>query len=168
MKYKMILLAMLLGLALLAGCAGNKETDMGGIPMDINTFSFYHTASESGECFRFELSRAETGVCLYAEELFLSGRIAEATVEEDLLARLGEIAGELGVAKWDGFDKTNKRGSDGSTFTLSITLADGSSVSAHGSNRFPDNYNELYSAVREMYNELMEQYGISGEGGEAP
>lgn len=136
--------------------------------MDINTFSFYHTASETGECFRFELSRAEEGVCLYAEELFLNGRIAEATVEDDSLTRLGEIAGELGVAKWDGFDKTSKRGSDGSTFTLSITLADGSSISAHGSNRFPDNYNELYSAVREMYNELMEQYGVSGEGDVAP
>ena len=168
MKYTRIILAAILGLALLAGCAANNVTDAGGAPMDIKSFSFHHTASNAEECFRFELSMEEDGVRLYAEELFISGRVAEATLEAAQLDRLCELAGELGVAKWDGFDKASKRGSDGSTFTLNITLTDGSTVYAHGSNRFPDNYSELYSAVQEMYKKLMEQYGIYNEGADAP
>ena len=136
--------------------------------MEINLFSFYHTASDARECFRFELSREEDGVRLYGEELFLNGRVAEATVEDGLLTQLEVLMGELGVAKWDGFDKTSKRASDGSSFSLNIALADGSAVSARGSNRFPDNYSELYSAVWEIYNESIELYGISGEGEDVP
>ena len=168
MKYTRIILAAILGLALLAGCAANNVTDAGGAPMDIKSFSFNHTASNAEECFRFELSKEENGVQLYAKELFINGRVAEETLDATQFDRLCELAGELGVAKWDGFDKASKRGSDGSTFTMNITLGDGSTVSAHGSNRFPDNYSELYSAVREMYKELMELHGIYNEGADAP
>ena len=134
--------------------------------MDIKEFSFYHTATQATDCYRFELSSADGDVHLHAEELFLNGRVADTTVDENLLEQLGKLAGELGVAAWDGFDKSSKRGSDGSTFTLNITLADGSTISAHGSNRFPDNYSLLHSELEALYRELIELYGVCSEGDE--
>ena len=167
MKLATTLFSLILFFALLAGC-GTDNNLSGGTPMDIKEFSFHHTASVATDCYRFELKRSDGEVHLYAEELFLNGRIVDTEVDENLLARLGELAGTLGVADWDGFDKTSKRGSDGSSFTLNITLTDGSTISAHGSNRFPDNYSLLYAEVNALYVELMELYGTYTEGDELP
>lgn len=167
MKRATTLFSLIVLFALLSGCGSTKNLS-GGAPMDIKEFSFRHTASEATNCYRFELKRSEGEVHLYAEELFYNGRIVDTAVDENLLARIGELAGTLGVADWDGFDKTAKRGSDGSSFTLNITLTDGSTISAHGSNRFPDNYSLLYAEVNALYVELMELYGTYTEGDELP
>ena len=74
--------------------------------------------------------------------------------------RLGELAGACHLLRWDGFDKNKKNVSDGSTFTLSFTLADGTVVSAHGNNAFPENYADVYPAIRALYDELMEEHGL--------
>lgn len=167
MKRATTLFSLIVFFTLLAGC-GTAKNLSGGAPMDIKEFSFQHTASEATDCYRFELNRSDGEVHLYAEELFYNGRIVDTAVDENLLARIGELAGTLGVADWDGFDKTAKRGSDGSSFTLNITLTDGSTISAHGSNRFPDNYSLLYAEVNALYVELMELYGTYAEGDELP
>lgn len=158
----MILLCGSLAL-LLAGCGAASPTqpETEGDPLDITAFSFYHTASFAGGCYCLELTREESGTHLYAEELFSGGRIVDAMLEDDTLEQLGELAGTYRVDRWDGFDKSNKRVMDGSSFTLSITLADGSTISAHGNNAFPENYSDVSSAVQTLYSKLMETHGLS-------
>jgi len=127
--------------------------------MNITSFSFSHTASNTEGCYSFEITRTENGTRLYAEELFYGGRIADRVTEADVLDELGELAGKYRVDRWDGFDKNKKPVRDGSSFTLTIVLADGSTISAHGNNAFPKNYPEVLSAIQKLYTELMEQYG---------
>ena len=129
--------------------------------MDMTAFSFYRTTSYADGCFALNLTREESGIHLYAEELFSGGRIVDTMIEGDVLEQLGELMGTYHVDRWDGFDKNNKHVMDGSSFTLSVTLADGSTISAHGSNSFPENYSDVSSAILTLYYELMEQYAPS-------
>lgn len=163
MKTNLILLLLCGGLVLLlAGCgaAHPDQTEEPGEPLDITAFSFYHTASFAGDCFALTLTREDTGIHLYAEELFSGGRIADTAIESDALERLGELAGTHHLLRWDGFDKNKKHASDGSSFTLSLTLSDGTAVSAHGNNAFPENYADVYAAIRALYDEVMEEHGL--------
>jgi len=148
--------------ALLGGCGAERpaQPEEPGEPLDITAFSFCHTASFAGDCFALTLTREDDHTHLYAEELFSGGRIADAEIESDALERLGELAGTCHLLRWDGFDKNKKNVSDGSTFTLSFTLADGTAVSAHGNNAFPENYADVYPAIRALYDELMEEHGL--------
>ena len=156
---------------LLCGCGVAKkplappvpgQPETGGEALDIASFSFWQTASFAGDCFRLELIREEKGTRVCAEELFSGGRVVDTVIRDGVLEQLGSLVGNCRVDRWDGFDRSSSRVSDGSSFTLAITLADGGTISAHGNNAFPDNYAEVYAAVRALYNDLMEQYGPHG------
>ena len=43
---------------------------------------------------------------------------------------------------------------------LEILLEDGSTVSASGSNAFPENYAQVHGEIRALYAELMEKHGV--------
>ena len=129
--------------------------------MDITAFSFQHGASLADECYLFKLTKDGDNVCLYAEEQFFGGRIADAVVDAEVLEQLGKVAGTYRIDLWDGFDENNRKVRDGSNFTLHITLADGSTISAHGNNAFPQYYSDVLSAIETLYTELMGRYGLS-------
>ncbi len=174
MNTKTILLLLAASLALLlCGCGIMKkpvpetppqppQPETGGEPLELTAFSFSHSGSMANDCYTMELTREENGTHIYAEELFSGGRIADVVLEEDLLTGLGELMGMYYVDRWDGFDKTNSMVRDGEGFSLSLTLADGRTVYAHGSNCFPKNYTEVFSEIRPLYNDLMEKYGEEG------
>ena len=169
MKSNLLRIILLLGLALLCGCTANQptnspqktETEPGGEPMDITAFSFQHGASLADECYLFKLTKDGDSVRLYAEELFSGGRIADEKIGHDELDLICKLAGECRVDLWDGFDENAKNVQDGSNFSLEITLADGSTISARGSNRFPAYYSEVSSSIRTLYGELMQLYADS-------
>ena len=159
---------------LLCGCgaakppapAGSTQGETEGEPLDLTAFSFYHTASLADACFRLEVKREGDEIRLYAEELFYNGRIVDTADGEEVLERLEELCGTYGMDRWDGFDKSKKRVSDGSTFTLSMTLADGTTVSAHGNNAYPDRYAEAAEEIKTLYAEVMERYANTETEGE--
>lgn len=171
MKPHVLLLTILSAGVVLAltgcGAAGKAEPpEPGTAPLEITAFSFHHTASVATDCFRLTLTREEDGtVAFCAEELFLNGRMAEGQAEPSVLARLEEAAGAFRMELWDGFD-ASARVSDGSAFRLEAVLADGTTVTAAGDNRFPHYYSELYSVVRALCGELLEP-AAEGEGEDA-
>ena len=171
MKSNVMLLLLCVGLfLLLCGCRGKQPDpdlpEIGGEPLEITAFSFWHTASVADECFVYSAQAVEGGVRLRTEELYLDGRVVECITREPILKELGAIAGKYRLDRWDGFDKTDKRASDGSSFTLHITLADGGTISAHGSNRFPDNYSAAAQEIRAVFEEFVRGYGAEpAEGG---
>lgn len=171
MKSNLILCLLGASLALLCGCgltqnpktpSQSPQQETGGEPLNITSFSFSHSGSMANDCYTLELTREENGTHLYAEELFSNGRIANVVLEEDLLNGLGELTGMYYVNRWNGFDKSKSGVMDGSSFSLDITLADGSTISAHGNNSFPKNYSDVYSEILALYTNLMEQYGKEG------
>ena len=167
MKHHILFLIPAACLALLCACGagkGHKQPEPAAEPLptlEIKQFSFTHTTSYMEECFRLELTREEEGTHLYAEELFSGGRIADAKIGDDVLDRICEIAGQYRVDLWNGFDENAKNVMDGSNFALEITLVDGSTISAHGSNRFPAYYSEVSSSIRTLCGELMQLYADS-------
>ena len=144
-----------------AGPDAPTQAETGGEPLEITSFYFSHTASSTDGCWCLQLTLEESETHLHAEELFSGGRIVDTMIEDDVLEQLGEVMGAYHVDRWDGFDKKNKHVMDGSNFHLSITLADESTISAHGSNSFPENYSDVSSAILTLYYELMEQYAPS-------
>ena len=163
MKSNAMLLLLCVGLLLLLCSCRGKQPDpelpkVGGEPLEITAFSFWHTAMEMDECFVYSAEAVETGIHLYTEELYLNGRVVDCITDEPILKELGAIAGKYHLDRWDGFDENNKRGSDGSSFTMSITLADGSTISARGNNCFPDYYSESVKEIRAVFEEFVRQY----------
>lgn len=163
MKYRILLPLMAAGLVLLCACSRKEPAppEIGGEPLDITSFYFSHSASVMDDCYCLKVTRGEEGTHLYAEELFSGGRIVDTIIHDAVPEQLGELSGTYHLDQWDGFDKSSSSVSDGSSFTLEITLADGKIISAHGSNRFPAYYSEVASAIRTLYTELMEQYADS-------
>ncbi len=155
-------------IVLLCGCRPTKDStpevppqptqpEAGEEPLDITPFSFLHSGSSADDCFLLELTREGLGTHLRAEQLVSGGNIVDTLVGRDVLDQLGELAGTYHVDRWDGFDKTNQHVMDGSSFTLNLTLADGRTISARGSNRFPEHYSEVYAVIRALYQAQMEQ-----------
>lgn len=153
-------------LLLLFGCGAKKPGKVPvvppvveGEPLKLASFSFWHTASFANDCYQFTVTREESGCLLSAEELFSGGCVLEAVaVEPSVLEQLGTVAGKYRMDLWDGFDENNKHVMDGSSFSLEMTLSDGTKVTAHGNNSFPDRYSEAYSEIRSLYESLMERY----------
>ncbi len=128
--------------------------------MEVIFFSFRHVASNACDCYRFEVIRQENGIRLYAEELFSGGRIADTIIQEPVLEQLSALAAQYRLDRWNGFDKNKKNVRDGSSFTLNIELADGSTISAHGNNTFPENYSDVHSSVWSLYQDLIDRYYV--------
>ena len=61
------------------------------------------------------------------------------------------------LARWDGFSKYNSWVSDGEGFSLSIRFADGTSMSASGSNSFPKGYRDVKAALDALFAPYVEQ-----------
>ena len=163
MKYHILLPLMAAGLVLLCAC-GRKEPappEIGGEPLDITSFYFAHSASTMDDCYSLKVTRGDEGTHLCAEELFSGGRIVDTIIDDTVPEQLGELSGTYHLDQWDGVYQSTSAVLDGSSFPLEITLADGSTISAHGSNRFPAYYSEVASAIRTLYTELMEQYADS-------
>lgn len=135
-----------------------NEIPAQGEAMEITAFSFTHTGMSTEQCFLYSAEQTKEGIRLYTEELFAGGLIVDTIVEEPVLEQLGEIAGKYRLDKWDGFDKSNKQVMDGNQFSLSVTLADGKTILAHGNNRFPDGYEEAKQEICLLFAELIETY----------
>jgi len=148
---------------LIALCSCRKKTDPGemqvqGGPMEMISFSFTHTGMSTEQCFLYSAEQTEDGIRIYTEELFAGGLIVDKIVEEPVLEELGKIASKYHLDRWDGFDKNNKHVMDGNNFSLSVTLADGRSISARGSNRFPEGYSDAKQEICELFEDLIDKY----------
>ena len=165
MRMLQTLFALILVTALCGcGAAGGQDTTQPsgeaqeGEAMEITSFSFTHTGMSTDECFRYSAEQTEEGVRLYTEELFVNGLIVDTLIDEPILEQLGEIAGKYHLDQWDGFDKSNKRVTDGSRFSLSVELADGSTISARGNNKFPDGYADAKGEICALFEDLIDRY----------
>ena len=74
-------------------------------------------------------------------------------VDENFLDSLEKILIKYRVDRWDGFHKSNKNVMDGSSFSLSVIMEDGS-ISASGYMKYPKNYGEFISEIDNMFLEI--------------
>lgn len=156
----------LIAAVVLCGCNKTKtpaefpeEPIPEGEPMEITSFSFTHTGMSTEECFQYEVEETENGIILHTEELFSGGFVLDTLIEEPILEQLGEITGRYRMDLWNGFEESNRHVMDGSNFSLSIMLKDGTSISARGNNRFPTGYQNAESEIVTLFEDLIDKYG---------
>ena len=156
------ILQSLLALLLVAGLCACGMIKGGGQEdgtVEFVSFSFTHTGMSTDECYLYSVQQTEEGVRLYTEELFSGGQIVDTVIDEPVLEQLSGIAEKYRMIRWDGFDKKNRRVSDGSRFVLSAELSDGRTISASGSNKFPEGYADAEQEIRTLFEDLIGKYG---------
>ena len=79
--------------------------------------------------------------------------------DEDM-ASFSALVQELGLAEWNGYHEIDRNALDGASFSLSVEFEDGTVIAAGGSNCFPRGYSDQASAIRDVFEKLMEEYGF--------
>lgn len=70
---------------------------------------------------------------------------------EDVLCRLNDLFEACRIQKWAGFCGSNPSGTlDGSSMSFEAVLADGTKISASGTNNFPKNYHEFAKTLHRL------------------
>ncbi len=146
-----------IALIFLCCCAVSTKPDF-----PIVRFSFSHSGISTGSIYTYRAVQTADGwraelflLCgAYEHEFSMTGEEAEF---------LCALIDSCEFWKWNGFDKADRYALDGSSFDLKIDYADGSSVTAHGSNAFPDGYIAAVGEINIFFEELMKAHGIHYE-----
>ena len=72
------------------------------------------------------------------------------SLKPEVNQKIMEIISKYDVLSWNGFDKDNRWVLDGEDFTFNLVLSDGTDVYATGSNKFPENYREVFSELEAL------------------
>ena len=116
------------------------------------------------DCYYFTVEKRDDGV-YFGMEQFLEGHLVEEKVEDSVLDELSDIVFRHRLDRWNGFDKVDRRVLDGRSFRLYITLQNGKTITADGSNKFPDGYTEAKTELCDIFWKLAEQVSSQHEEG---
>ena len=78
-------------------------------------------------------------------------------LDQDSLNKIIEVLNKYEVRKWDGFNKSNKNVLDGDSFSFSITMMDGDSISASGYMMWPEHYRDVREELGEIFNSFIKE-----------
>lgn len=78
-------------------------------------------------------------------------------VDAEIFDELNNWVDTYNIRAWDGFDMTQRNVNDGSAFRLEIVLATGETITAHGSNAYPNGYEDANNALRQIIDEAKNQ-----------
>lgn len=81
----------------------------------------------------------------------------EKTIDAKYLSELEQILRDNNISEWNGFDQSEDGVLDGSGFSMKIDYDDGSSISAHGYMKYPDNYDKVQDELDAFFKRLMEE-----------
>lgn len=87
--------------------------------------------------------------CDTAEE-----KAQEVELSQEQVKEIEDLLNMYHVGKWDGFNKADKNILDGRSFSISISLQDGTLISAHGYMKYPKNYKEVSSGLERLIGSL--------------
>lgn len=125
-------------------------------------FCFSNSGSSTYEIYSYEIAKdEETGELMVNYELHCGNETYALPAEGDLLQQLQSLIDQHELGKWDGFNKSDSMVLDGSGFSLNATFADGSGITAHGSNSFPDGFIEVKDTIDELFISYLKKNGIT-------
>lgn len=70
--------------------------------------------------------------------------------DETLYQKVARLAAKYDLISWDGFSGSDPNVLDGYSFSFDATLADGKTISASGSNKYPDGYRGFTTEMDEL------------------
>lgn len=130
------------------------------MPM-IDAFFYLRSGMSTYEARSYEVKENGRG-CFVWIELHHTHHIVLPMTDADREA-LSALVAELALSEWDGFDQTDPDVLDGSSFSLDAAFEDGSTLTAHGSNSFPEGYSEKAARMEDFFKALMATYEIDVE-----
>ena len=152
LKSKAVLILVMMGVAivLLALLFGRtKPVEIG----EIETFSFNYQSESTVDGSAHYTLNLEDGIYIASvKPVNVPSEEAQTfAVDKSFARELEQILIDNAVGKWNGFHKTNKRVMDGRSFSLYLTMADGTSVDAHGYMKWPKNFTAMCDAVKALF-----------------
>ena len=156
--------AMLALLAALTGAFGpaRADTDMTPKATDapLEQFSFSHSGSSVDQCFSYT-AYMENGVMLADFSLYGAEEITGVQLDADEADAVLALPAQADFSLWDGFRRAAGDVLDGDSFSLTLRFADGTEISAFGSNAYPEGYQAGYSAIRGCFDPIIERHHLS-------
>lgn len=84
-------------------------------------------------------------------------KVAMTKVDATFMDKLKALVEKHGAKSWDGFSESDPNVLDGDAFSLSITCADKTSISAHGYMSYPEGFGEFEADVEKLFKETLGQ-----------
>ncbi len=143
-------------MGLFTGCFLKKSAPAKG---NVVRFYYAYNGSIGGDSYSYTVKKEDDGKYYFTYESMLYDDFDEMKVEVDqqFMDYLSLSYELLELGKWNGFDKVAKNILDGDGFSLNITLEDGNTVSAHGSNAYPKGYSQAIKSIDETFEPLVTQ-----------
>lgn len=82
----------------------------------------------------------------------------ETEISSEEYSKVAELAKNCKIENWNGFHGVNTMVLDGDGFSLSAEYSDGASISASGSNSYPDGFGSFSKVMDDMFNPYRKQY----------
>ena len=124
---------------------GVKETSA-----PLVSFDYSHRGSSTDSFYSYEVTESGNGYCFRFLPFREEDEQTAAMSAEDVDA-LVEINNRHELWKWHGFSKTDSNIMDGTSFSLSVSFADGTVIIANGSNRFPSSYSAACAEMDTLF-----------------
>ena len=128
----------------------------------LKSFEYYGSGMAINDMFSYEFTKEDEGV-RFEYDFYIQNEEAqgEAMLDPSYIDELVRLSDKYDMLlKWDGFDKIAEDVLDGNGFSLYMGFEDGSSMSAHGSNEFPDGYRYFEDDFRALIDKIVEEQGI--------
>ncbi len=119
------------------------------------SFSYSYDGTIGRNNYHYDIKK-EDGITVFRYETMLHDEYGEMNmhIDDSVLSGLNDIYLSCRIAEWDGYSKYNPHISDGKGFSVNFRFNDGGSVSAHGSNAFPDRYNVFFDKMNALLGPL--------------
>ena len=128
----------------------------------LTAFSFNHGGMSTDQIFSYAVYERD-GRMLADFELYCRYEIEGVELDAADVEALRALIDENDLWLWNGFQESNSYVLDGDSFGLSASFADGTELSAWGSNAYPDGYSAGAQAICAYFEALMEKHGIDPE-----
>lgn len=126
---------------------------------EVVSFSFSRSGSSCEQARSYRMEKTERG-CFVWIELYYTYTIVLPLNDGDVQA-FSALTEELELSAWDGFSGTDADVLDGESFSMSVSFADGSVISAGGTNCFPERYYENKEKLEEFFFSLIKEFDIA-------
>ena len=128
----------------------------------LTAFSFSHGGSSTDQIYTYSV-RMQDGRMLADFELYCRYEILDVALDAADVEALRALIDAFDLWSWNGFQYSNSCILDGDSFSMRADFADGTQLSAWGSNAYPDGYSAGAQAICAYFETLMEKYEIDPE-----
>ena len=111
---------------------------------EMNAYVSYTVECSSDKCIaKVKLNDVEEDEAVYKD------------VDQAFLDKIKEIITTNHVEKWNGFNKSNKRFSDGNSFSLKVMMKNKQKIEAYGYMKWPNNYGTVLEQFDSLFGSLV-------------